>query len=118
MLIGSPLKRALTHALLWSMTRAFLIRFNCSGVRLLKNSPSSRMRRYGAAAFAASILRHMGWGWDLSRIIASMNCRGSALGGRQRGSNLIKPGVGKRPCFIGNGRCGGGSEDHGWLALV
>jgi hypothetical protein len=85
------------------MIRAFLIRFNCSGVRVLKNSPSSRMWRYGAAAIAASIRRHMGW--DLSRIIASMNCSGSALGGRQRGSSFIKPGVGKRPCFIGNGGC-------------
>jgi hypothetical protein len=45
------------------------------------------MRRYGAAAFAASILRHMGW--DLSLITASIKSSGSALGGRQRGQALL-----------------------------
>jgi hypothetical protein len=47
-------------------------------------------------------------GWDLSLITASIKSSGSALGGRQRGSSVIRPGVGKRPCFIGNGGCVGG----------
>jgi hypothetical protein len=74
--------------------------------RCRQNSESILMWRYGAAVFAASIRRHIGW--VLSRMTANINSRGSALAGRQRGSSFIKPGVGKRPCFSGNGGCVGG----------
>jgi hypothetical protein len=87
------------------MIRAFLIRFNCSGVRVLKNSPSSRMWRYGAAAIAASIRRHMGW--DLSRIIASKKSRGSASGRTRSVSSLMTPGSGNRPRLFPGGYVGG-----------